>query len=159
MFSLWVNDTTVCLITQAWHFHTVPALIIVKSNFDSFTPVSSPLWQLSSLSPAPLNPSRHHMLLSEPADCWVPLGPGHWLSHCWWRGAPMASSLFVPASSEGKFLWNHFCSVAKSPLDSWYWINHFYFLYLKSFHSLFQNCGRNKTIEKSSSKFSNIQKY
>lgn len=60
MFSFWVNDTTNFPVTQAWHLHTMPALIMVKYSFDYFTPFKTILWQFLSLEsqlPGPLFPT------------------------------------------------------------------------------------------------------
>lgn len=158
MFSFWVNDTTVFPVTQAWHLHTVPALIIVKSNFDYFTPFKNILWQFFSLESKLLQPpfltlfspssSMHHMLLSQ-HDWWFPLGPIHSSRYRWLRVASHGLKSVCPSFSWKKI-------PAKSPLfpslaSPWFLVlnKHFYFLYLKSFHSLFKNFMRNKAIEKS----------
>lgn len=57
MFLFWVNDMAIFPVTQGWHLHTMPALIIVKYNFDYFTPFNYILWQFFSLEsklPQPL---------------------------------------------------------------------------------------------------------
>lgn len=57
MFSFWVKETTIFSVTQAWHLHTMPALIILKYNFDYFTPFKNILCQflcLESKLPWPL---------------------------------------------------------------------------------------------------------
>lgn len=128
MFLFWVNDRAIFPVTQGWHLHTMPALIIVKHNFDYFTPlkihsmaVFQP-WIQTPSAPVPdlFSPSSRvrHMLLSE-LECWAPWAPVSALgaTHREWHLT--ASSPFIPTAPDRKFLWSRYCARAYPPL---FWI-------------------------------------
>lgn len=154
MFSFWVNDTTIFPVTQAWHLHTMPALIIVKYNFDYFTPFKNILWQFFSLEsklPWPPfltlfspSPTVHHMLLSE-LDCWGPSGPHSVFQVPLAESGPHGLKSIYPSFSWKKIPVKSLLFPSLLPFffffDSWYWIKHFHFLSQKSFHSF------SKTLE------------
>lgn len=150
MFSFWVNDTTIFPVTQAWHLHTMPALIIVKYGFDYFTPFKNIPWQFlsleSTLAQAAFltlsfpSSSVRHMLLSE-HDCCGPSGP-----HAVFQ-APLAGCVYLQVHLSWLLLKENSHEIAivslcsLSPFsDSWYWIMHFHFQ--KSFHPMFKNFTR-----------------
>lgn len=148
MFSFWVNDTTIFPVTQAWHLHTMPALIIVKYSFDYFTPFKNIPWQFFSLErklPQPafltlFSPSSSacHLLLSE-HNCQGPSGP-----RACFRHHPLAPQSLV--SIYLSFSWKKTtCMKLLIPFSIsrllffqlWCWIEHFHLL--KSLHSLSKN--------------------
>lgn len=148
MFSFWVNDTTIFPVTQAWHLHTMPALITVKYSFDYFTPFKNIPWQFFSLEcklPQPafltlFSPSSSacHLLLSE-HNCQGPSGP-----RACFRHHPLAPQSLM--SIYLSFSWKKTtCMKLLIPFSSsrllffqlWCWIEHFHLL--KSLHSLSKN--------------------
>lgn len=120
MFSFWVNDTTVSPATQAWHLHTMPALITEKYSLDYFTPFKNTRWHFFSLEsrrpqPASLtlfspSSSAGHLLLSE-HECQGPSGPPAF-------GAPPAGSSEPPVHLAQLLLWSYWYPFLAPPFCS-----------------------------------------
>lgn len=124
MFLFLVNDTAIFPVTQGWHLHTMPTLIIVKYNFDYFTPFKYILWQFFSLEsklPQPLFLTFFPLLPACAICCcqslsvggpWAPVSaPG--ATHGEWHLT--ASSPFIPTAPDRKFLWSCYYSRAYPP--------------------------------------------
>lgn len=164
MFSFWVNDTTNFLVTQAWHLHTMPALIMVKYSFDYFTPFKTILWQFLSLEsqlPGPLFPTFPPPLPVCTICCCQHLTVGAPLGTIQRPGMLAESGPSWPQVHLSQLLLKEIpVKLLLSPslpsffffFNSGYWVKHFHLLYMKSFHSLFKTL-RNKAIEKYFSKF------